>query len=126
LERSPQYRRCLEPLRQAAEDGKQALLRGDLTAFGATLAANTNAQAKLHPELVGERARQVIAIGRRFGITGWKVNGAGGTGGSVTLLLDADTRQKHALIQAIEKANGDFKNIPIRLAPYGLRRWRVE
>lgn len=126
LESSPQFRKCLDPLRQAAEDGKRALLSGDLRAFGNTMIANTEAQAKLHPELVGERARKVIEIAKEFKVCGWKVNGAGGAGGSVTLLMGENTRHKHALIQAIESANPDFKNIPIRLAPYGLRRWRVE
>jgi D-glycero-alpha-D-manno-heptose-7-phosphate kinase len=125
LEKSPKFRRCLEPLRQAAEQGKEALLRGDLKAFGARMAQNTEAQRQLHPELVGERAQQVIGIAKRFGVDGYKVNGAGGVGGSVTLLLKENTRQKQALVEAVEEANPDFKNIPIRLAPYGLRRWVV-
>lgn len=123
LERSPKFRRCLEPLREAAVQGKEALLRGDLGAFGKTLIANTHAQEQLHPELLGERARQVIEIARKFDVSGWKLNGAGGAGGSVTLLLGGNTRQKHALIEAISTANPDFRNIPIRLAPHGLRRW---
>jgi D-glycero-alpha-D-manno-heptose-7-phosphate kinase len=123
LEASPRYRRNLEPLRAAAVRGKEALMRGDLGAFGETMVANTEAQRKLHPDLVGERARAVIGIAQRFGVAGWKVNGAGGAGGSVTLLLKGDTRQKHTLIEAIETANPDFRNIPVRLAPHGLRRW---
>jgi len=126
LERSGQYRRCLEPLREAAERGKQALLSGDLKGFGRTMILNTEAQRRLHPELVGERANTVIKIARRFGVDGYKVNGAGGVGGSVTLLLKENTHYKHELIAAIEKASPEFRNIPIRLAPYGLRRWRVE
>jgi hypothetical protein len=39
--------------------------------------------------------------------------------------MGKNTRHKHALIQEIEKAHPDFKNIPVRLAPYGLRRWIV-
>jgi len=126
LEQSPQFRRCLEPLRQAAVHGKEALLRGDLRAFGEAMIANTAAQQELHPDLIGERAKQVVAIAKRFGVTGWKVNGAGGAGGSVTLLLGPGARDKHALIHEIEEAHGEFRNIPIRLAPYGLRRWKQE
>jgi len=126
LENSPQFRRYLEPLRQSAEDGKKALIRGDLKAFGKTMIANTEAQAELHPELVGERARTVIQIAKKFDVIGWKVNGAGGAGGSITLLMNENTRHKHSLIEAIESAHPEFKNIPIRLAPYGLRRWYVE
>jgi D-glycero-alpha-D-manno-heptose-7-phosphate kinase len=126
LEQSPQFRKYLEPLRQAAVAGKEALLRGDLLAFGRAMIENTAAQKKLHPDLIGERAMQVIAVAKRFGATGWKVNGAGGAGGSVTLLLGPGARDKHTLIQEIEKTHADFRNIPVRLAPYGLRRWRQE
>lgn len=126
LEESPKFRRCLEPLREAATEGKAALLRADLQAFGAAMVANTKAQQQLHPELVGERARQVIALAREHGVSGYKVNGAGGAGGSVTLLLRPGAREKHALIAAIEAAHPEFRNLPIRLAPHGLRRWRTD
>lgn len=123
LEESPEFRKYLEPLRHAAVAGKEALLRGDLPAFGKAMIDNTTAQKHLHPELIGERAIQVIEVAERFGVTGYKVNGAGGAGGSVTLLLRPGARDKHALIEEIEKAHPDFRNIPVRLAPYGLRRW---
>jgi D-glycero-alpha-D-manno-heptose-7-phosphate kinase len=126
LEESPKFRKYLEPLRRAAVAGKEALLRGDLAAFGHAMIANTTAQKHLHPELIGERAVKVIEVAERFGVAGYKVNGAGGAGGSVTLLLRAGARDKHALIQEIEQSHPDFRNIPVRLAPYGLRRWKSE
>ena len=48
--------------------------------------ANTEAQRSLHPELVGVDARRVIEFAAAHGAIGWKVNGAGGDGGSVTIL----------------------------------------
>jgi D-glycero-alpha-D-manno-heptose-7-phosphate kinase len=126
LEESPKFRQCLEPLRQAAVDGKSALLRGDLDGFGRAMVNNTAAQKELHPELIGERALQVIEVARRFDVAGYKVNGAGGAGGSVTLLLRGGARDKHRLISEIEQAHSDFRSIPIRLAPHGLRRWKTE
>ncbi len=123
LEQSPDSRKDLEPLRNAAFAGKEALLRGDLTAFGQAMIRNTEAQRGLHPDLVGERADRVIEVSRSFGLAGYKVNGAGGAGGSVTLLLEAGAREKRALIARIESSHPEFRNIPIRLAPYGLRRW---
>lgn len=126
LEKSPKFRRYLDPLRAAAEAGKEALLRGDLTAFGEAMIENTAAQKNLHPDLVGERARQVLEMARRYGVVGYKVNGAGGVGGSVTLLLAGDARDKHELIQRLENAHADFRHLPIRLAPHGLRRWRSD
>ena len=124
LEHSPKFRACLEPLRQAALEGKEALLRGDLEAFGRAMVENTDAQKQLHPDLIGERALRVIEVAEAFGVSGYKVNGAGGAGGSVTLLLKGGARDKHHLISEIHKAHPDFRNIPVRLAPYGLRRWR--
>jgi D-glycero-alpha-D-manno-heptose-7-phosphate kinase len=126
LEKSPRYRRLLNPLREAAFKGKEALLSGDLEAFGKAMIKNTDAQKQLHPELIGERAMQVISTAKEFGIEGYKVNGAGGVGGSVTLLMRSDTRHKSVLIEKIQKLNPDFRHIPIRLAPYGLRRWSCE
>jgi D-glycero-alpha-D-manno-heptose-7-phosphate kinase len=126
LEQSPKFRRYLQPLRDAAVAGKQALLRADLSAFGEAMIENTAAQKKLHPDLIGERAVKVINLATSFGVAGYKVNGAGGAGGSVTLLLKAGARDKHRFISEIEKAHPDFRNIPVRLAPQGLRRWKLE
>jgi D-glycero-alpha-D-manno-heptose-7-phosphate kinase len=126
LEQSPRFREHLEPLREAAAAGKTALLRGDLAAFGEAMMHNTEAQRRLHPDLVGERAARVIEVARHNGIAGYKVNGAGGAGGSVTLLLRSGASDKRALIQELEQAHPDFRNIPIRLVPHGLRRWKRE
>jgi D-glycero-alpha-D-manno-heptose-7-phosphate kinase len=126
LEQSAKYRRCLEPLREAAVAGKEALLRADLSSFGEAMRENTAAQKRLHPELLGQRAQKVIDIAVQFGVAGFKLNGAGGAGGSVTLLLKSGAREKYQLIQELQKADPDFRNIPIRLAPHGLRRWESE
>ena len=55
----------LEPLRQAAVDGKNAVYAGDFTALGAAMIRNTEAQAALHPKLVSEEARAVIEVARQ-------------------------------------------------------------
>jgi mevalonate kinase len=61
--------------------------------FGSSLISNTAAQADLHPGVVGRDALVVIEAARRLGALGWKVNGAGGEGGSVTVLSsDAGSR----------------------------------
>ena len=120
LEESPRFRRYLEPLREAAAAGKAALLRCDLGAFGEAMAANTRAQQKLHPELVGDRARQVIALAREHGVSGYKVNGAGGAGGSVTLLLARCERLRSLRYRGAILISAP----PHPLGPHGLRRWR--
>ena len=86
---------------------------------------NTDAQASLHPQLVGEAHRQIIAIARDSGAMGWKVNGAGGEGGSVTLLCGPDREARESMLRAIAQSNQQFRNIPLRLSPSGLQVWDV-
>lgn len=76
----------LEVLRRCARDGADALRAGDLLRYGAILARNTEAQAALHPSLVNEEARAIIATVAGPDALGVKVNGAGGAGGSLTVL----------------------------------------
>jgi D-glycero-alpha-D-manno-heptose-7-phosphate kinase len=90
------------------------------------MTANTEAQARLHPALVGAEASRVIAIARAHGALGWKVNGAGGEGGSLTLLCDDSSPRKRALVLAIEEADPAFRHIPIYLSRQGLRVWTSE
>ena len=75
-------------------------------------------------DLISREAWQVIEIAKQHEVLGWKVNGAGGEGGSITLLCSAVSYEKRAMIREIEQANPLFKNIPIYLARYGLRTWQ--
>ena len=86
------------------------------------MVANTEAQARLHPDLVSTEAQRVIDIATGHGVSGWKVNGAGGEGGSVTLLCGTGSGDALAgLDQAIRDADPLFEVIPIRLSRHGLR-----
>ncbi len=115
----------LEPLRRCAIDARDALLSGDLERFGRSLVANTEAQRRLHPDLVGPRHECVIAIAKTFHASGWKVNGAGGHGGSVAILAPADRSQRREMVQAILAADPAFRALPLQLQPYGLRVWET-
>jgi D-glycero-alpha-D-manno-heptose-7-phosphate kinase len=84
---------------------------------------NTSAQANLHPALVGPGHQRVIDIARAHGAVGWKVNGAGGDGGSVTILSGTNRAAKRAMIREIEQSETNFRNIPIYLSRLGLRVW---
>ena len=84
---------------------------------------NTGYQAELHPDLVSTEAWQVIAIAREYGALGWKVNGAGGEGGSITLLCGDRSAEKRAMLREIEAVNPLFRNIPLYLSRFGLRTW---
>jgi len=113
----------LAPLRRTPELARDALYAGDWVALGHSMQLNTAAQAELNPALVSADAQQVIELARAYGALGWKVNGAGGEGGSLTLLCSDISSQKRELIRQIEAANPLFKNIPIYLSRFGLRTW---
>ncbi len=115
--------RQLQDLRLTAERARDAVYAGDFAALGRTMIENTEAQGRLNPALISEDARQVIEMAREHGAIGWKVNGAGGEGGSLTLLCDSRSSVKRAMIREIEAANPFYRNIPIYLSRFGLRTW---
>ena len=84
---------------------------------------NTEAQGRLNEALISPDAQRIIDIAREHGAIGWKVNGAGGDGGSLTLLCGDLSSSKRALISEVESDNRLFKNIPIYLSRSGLRTW---
>lgn len=114
----------LQDLRDAAFQAHQAFLDADLPALGKAMQANTTAQDRLHPKLISPDARRAIAIAREHGALGWKVNGAGGEGGSLTLLCDPLVPNKSAILDEIQAENPLFRSIPIRLDLMGLQIWR--
>jgi D-glycero-alpha-D-manno-heptose-7-phosphate kinase len=115
----------LTVLRQTPLDAKAALGRGDMAALGQTMQVNTEAQRHLHPDLISPAHQQIIDIAQAHGALGWKVNGAGGDGGSVTLLSGPEMAAKRAMLRVIEQANPAFKVIPIYLSRFGLRVWET-
>lgn len=125
LEAKDADKSALAPLAQAAYDGKNAVCIGDWAALGRAMIANTEAQAALHPALVSDAARNVIALAQEHGVVGWKVNGAGGEGGSLTLLFGPEGERKRAFTQALAGLDAHFQVIPTYLSRQGLRRWEV-
>ena len=113
----------LENLRQTAAKSRDAVYAGDFASLGRAMIENTEAQTRLHPALVGAEAQQLIELAQAHGALGWKVNGAGGDGGSLTLLMGAESAQKRRLIRDLAGANSHFQHIPIYLSRYGLRVW---
>jgi len=118
--RNPQ----MAELRRLAREAKDAVLEGDLTALGDVMSRNTEQQRLLHPALVGAKADEVIAIARRFGVLGHKVNGAGGDGGSLTLLCDGDRARKRQLLA--ELAAHGYRHLATYISRRGLRVWSGE
>ena len=123
LEDSGPDNQALDKLRQTARMARDAVYAGDWAQLGRSMTVNTEAQAELHPDLISPDAHQIIDIARAHGALGWKVNGAGGDGGSVTLLCGAPSSEKREMIQAVEDANPLFRSLPIYLSRFGLRVW---
>ncbi len=110
----------LRALRETAHASADALVAGDLDTFGRVMSANTEAQRRLHADLVSPLADRVIAAGLRHGALGYKVNGAGGDGGAITLLLADDPTARARTIDAIAAIEERCAILPFRLAPDGL------
>jgi D-glycero-alpha-D-manno-heptose-7-phosphate kinase len=119
---------CLElnDLRATAEPSRDAIYAGDFEALGRAMITNTEAQSRLHPYLISADAARIIEIAKAHNAVGWKVNGAGGEGGSVTILCDDLSSVKRTMIRDIESENPLYQNIPIYLSRYGLRTWELE
>ncbi len=113
----------LAPLRKTPETARDAIYAGDFELFGQAMIRNTEAQGELNPALINPDAQLIIDIAAGSGAIGWKVNGAGGEGGSITILCGDISNQKRELIRQIEDADSYYKNIPIYLSRYGLRIW---
>ncbi|MDA0990459.1 MAG: GHMP kinase [Verrucomicrobia bacterium] len=110
-------------LRQPPIDGKNALFAGDFESFGRAMVRNTDLQRDLNPSLVSDKAQAIIAVAKTHGAVGWKVNGAGGDGGSVTILSGSSPSRKREMVRQIEAIDDRVRAIPLYLSRYGLRVW---
>jgi len=120
LENKQSGSKALAKLRDFAFKGKNALMNEDLVTFGQIMKENTQAQRELHPDLISGKAEKVIAIAKKYNALGWKVNGAGGNGGSITLLCNSNTVTNRKMVKEIENTNDGFYSIPIGLSYSGL------
>jgi D-glycero-alpha-D-manno-heptose-7-phosphate kinase len=110
---------ALTRLRGAAVAARDAVIARDLPAFGQAMINNTDAQSSLHPAIVGVDATRVIECAARYGALGWKVNGAGGDGGSVTI-LNATGESKHTLEHRVTRLDQRYRVLPTQIASVGL------
>jgi D-glycero-alpha-D-manno-heptose-7-phosphate kinase len=108
--------RLLAPLRAAAAGAAQALLDGDLDAYGGAMVACTEAQAALHPDLVSPTASRVIQAAADAKAVGWKVNGAGGPGGTVSII--APEGPAKPFVEALQQT-GPVSVLALQPAPEG-------
>ena len=115
----------LEELRRAADAARDAVLNGDLRALGGAMIDNTDAQRSLHPGLVCPDAETVIDVAASCGAVGWKVNGAGGNGGTLTVLSGPDASARD-LGRLLASADPRFEVISTQLSLDGLRVWESQ
>jgi D-glycero-alpha-D-manno-heptose-7-phosphate kinase len=106
-------------LRDAAVASRDAVVTRDLDALAKAMIANTEAQRSLHSELVGSEAELAIEMAAAQGAIGWKVNGAGGDGGSVTI-LSATRQAREAIEYRIAESGARQRVLPIRVSNLGL------
>jgi len=110
---------ALARLRGAAVAARDAVLAHDVDALGRAMIGNTMAQRSLHPDLVGMDAARVMELAAARGAVGWKVNGAGGAGGSVTI-LSATPEARGELERHVADLDDGYRVIPVELSSGGL------
>lgn len=120
LEKKGSQSKLMQKMRDLAERAKDFLLKGDLSSFSEVMIQNNECQRSLHAELISEEADSVIEVAQKSRAAGWKVNGAGGKGGSLTILSSEDEKQKKDMLQEIDALGKGIKSIPISLASQGL------
>jgi len=125
LESGGPQRRTLGELSRIAGEACLALRSGDLASLGECMVRNNEQQRALSPGLVSASADAVASISRRLGAAGWKVNGAGGRGGSMTVLASGDDGLRRKMKAAIEDLSRGIRVIPISLSPRGLSVWEA-
>jgi len=107
-------------LRELAREGRTCLLAEDLEGYGKVMIRNHECQRSLHPDLVPPEAEEVIALARAEGAVGWKVNGAGGGGGSLTILAAREHPRQDRMETAIRDLGGGIRPLPLVLCGNGL------
>jgi D-glycero-alpha-D-manno-heptose-7-phosphate kinase len=123
LEAGGPQREHLRALGRIARQARRELKAGDLTAFGEAMIRNNERQRALFSGLVGRDADAVAAVARKFGAAGWKVNGAGGKGGSMTVLAAGDDGRRKGMVEAIHALGRGVRILPISLSEMGLEVW---
>lgn len=116
---------ALRPLREAAHTGHDALLRGDFATYGQALVACHEGQRRLHRDLINDLADHVVSSVALCGAAGWKVNGAGGPGGSLTVLCGPDPDNRSVLTETINAIDG-ARVLQLKVDRRGVHARRVE
>lgn len=117
--------KTLDRLKQLPLQAKTALLDADLETLGAVMVENTECQRALYRELVSDAADAVAALAKKYRASGWKVNGAGGRGGSLTILASPDDGLKRRMLGEMISLGRGIRPLPASLSPNGLEAWKI-
>jgi D-glycero-alpha-D-manno-heptose-7-phosphate kinase len=120
--RGPLLTRIRE-LAALAREARDELRRGDLESYGRSMIRNNECQRALYAGLIAREADSVAKTAKRFGASGWKVNGAGGRGGSMTILANGEDELRRRMIKSINGMGGGIRIIPVSLAASGVEAW---
>lgn len=107
-------------MRDLAEKARDYLKKSDLSSYGRMMVQNNECQRTLHPGLVSEEADSVIEIAKKYNAAGWKVNGAGGKGGSLTILGSCMLHDRESMLQEIDMLDRGIKSLRFSISPSGL------
>lgn len=121
LERGGSKREILEALKKLPARARAHLTAGDLESYGKVMIENNEYQRALLAELISNEADEVIHIAKRHGAAGWKVNGAGGKGGTLTILASADDERRRKMVREIVSLGKGMRLLPTFLSSVGLR-----
>ena len=119
----PEFNKHIEALRLLACSSMKALQDRDFKTYGQCMTRNTEIQDEMNFDLVSWEARQMKqAMAFIWKDLGFKVNGAGGDGGSITILTDGNREKMREASKALTQF--EAVDIPIRIAHEGLQVWR--
>lgn len=125
LEKKGPGGKILERMKRLPAAARAYLLAGDLESYGEIMLKNNECQRSLYSRLISREADAVIAVAKKHGASGWKVNGAGGQGGSLTILANRDDGIKRRMLQAVAALGKGIMPLPVSLSPGGLTAWEV-
>lgn len=126
LERSGSEWRTLDRMKELPARARASLTAGNLDSYGEVMIENNECQRALLPELISPEAEAIIQVAKRHQASGWKVNGAGGRGGSLTILASADDQLKRQMLQEILSLGMGIRPLPASLSQGGLVAWEAE